>query len=198
MGCLKLHTEKNYTTLKVVYSAVNTSVLEKQEEKNNTAFLEVVYRNAQGNGGGDLGAVGNFIRSQAGSEFSQSLFTNYWQAGGNMTLSQSRFNSIVQAAGRVQSVSPVTLVNGQPGIAKVHSFYGSAEYAKAFGSATIYYNQGGSPVGFNDTYNFNWRWQWGDGSRSIIAEQQTRAVSVAGFFYGAQPFNIKYGIGVRP
>jgi hypothetical protein len=36
----------------VVYSAVNTSVLEKQEEKNNTAFLEVVYRNAQGGGGG--------------------------------------------------------------------------------------------------------------------------------------------------
>jgi hypothetical protein len=60
MGCLKLHTEKNYTTLKVVYSAVNTSVLEKQEEKNNTAFLEVVYRNAQSSGGG-LGTANDWL-----------------------------------------------------------------------------------------------------------------------------------------
>ena len=153
---------------------------------------------AQGNGGVDLGTVGNFIRSQAGSEFSQSLFTNYWQAGGNMTLSQSRFNSIVQAAGRVQSVSNVTLANGQSGIAKVHSFYGSSEYGKALGCGTIYYNQSGTPVGFNDTYNFNWRWSWGEGSRPYLAERQTRAVSIAGFFFGAQPFNITYGIGVRP
>jgi hypothetical protein len=66
MGCLKLHTEKNYTTLKVVYSAVNTSVLEKQEEKNNTAFLEVVYRNAQGGGGTDL--TSQFNQRIAGME----------------------------------------------------------------------------------------------------------------------------------
>ena len=48
MGCLKLHTENNYTTLKVVYSAVNTSGLAEYGEKNNTDFLEVVYRNAKG------------------------------------------------------------------------------------------------------------------------------------------------------
>ena len=54
MGCLKLHTENNYTTLKVVYRAVNTGVLGKQEEKNNTAFLEVVYNVAQSNGGVSL------------------------------------------------------------------------------------------------------------------------------------------------
>jgi hypothetical protein len=58
MGCLKLHTENNYTTLKVVYSAVNTSVLAKQREKNNTAFLQVVYRNAQ-SGGGAPGWMGD-------------------------------------------------------------------------------------------------------------------------------------------
>jgi hypothetical protein len=51
MGCLKLHTENNYTTLKVVYSAVNTSGLAEYGEKNNTDFLEVVYRNAQSGGG---------------------------------------------------------------------------------------------------------------------------------------------------
>jgi serum amyloid A protein len=47
-----------------VYSAVNTSVLEKQEEKNNTAFLEVVYRNAQ-SGGGTWDKVVNAISTAA-------------------------------------------------------------------------------------------------------------------------------------
>ena len=45
MGCLKLtYTEENNTTLKVVYRAVNTSVLKEQEKKHNYDFLEVGYR----------------------------------------------------------------------------------------------------------------------------------------------------------
>jgi hypothetical protein len=151
-----------------------------------------------GSGRLDLGVIGNFIRNQAGSEFSKDLFQNYWQAGGDIALSQTRFKSIVRAAGNIQQESPVTLENGQPGMAKVHSFYTSPLYAKALGSATIYYSQSGKPVGFKDTYNFNWRFQWGQGSRSIVAEQQTRGVSIAGFLYGAKPFDIKYGIGIRP
>ena len=51
MGCLKLQAEENYTTLKVVYSVVKTNVLKKQKEKNKSVFLEVVYSNAQSNGG---------------------------------------------------------------------------------------------------------------------------------------------------
>lgn len=51
MGCLKLHTENNHTALKVVYNAYPACVLEEQAEKNNTAFLEVVYKAAQGGGG---------------------------------------------------------------------------------------------------------------------------------------------------
>ncbi len=152
-----------------------------------------------GAGKPDLGIVDNFIRGYAGSEFSQILFQNYWRAGGDMKLSRSRFSGIVKAAGKVQgSPVPVTLSNGQPGFAKVHSFYASEEYGKALGSATIFYSLAGEPIGFSDSYDFNWRSIWGPGSRSLVAELQTRAVSVAGYIYGAQPFNITYGIGKRP
>lgn len=68
MGCLKLHTENNYTTLKVVYSPVNTSVLAEQEEKNNTAFLEVVYNVAQGGEGSNTLMAGAIVLGGALSE----------------------------------------------------------------------------------------------------------------------------------
>jgi hypothetical protein len=148
--------------------------------------------------GNEISNVGKIIRSYAGSNFSKGLFTNYWKASGDFVLSQSRFDNIVKSAGTIQSVSNVTLANGQSGIAKVHSFYESSEYGNALGSATIYYDQTDTPVGFTDTYDFNWRWSWGKGSRPYWAERKTRVVSAAGFIHGAKPFKITYGIGVIP
>ncbi len=142
----------------------------------------------------DLGYVGNEIRYRAGSDFSKDMFENYWLGKGVVHLSRSRFNDIVSHAGAAGKPRNVTLSNGQPGVARVHSFYGDSNpYALVLGRATIYY-QGGSPVGFQDGYDFNWRWMWGDGSRTVPNELKTRAVSTAGFFYGAEPFNIYYGI----
>jgi hypothetical protein len=136
--------------------------------------------------------VGNAIRDQAGSAFSQDMFQNYWLSKGNVNLSQQRFNSIVKAAGIVKgSPRPVTLSNGQQGVAKVHSFYNSPEYGLALGSATIYYDQAGTAVGFYDNYNFAAK-PWGE--RSYTNEIKTRAVNAAGTAQGATPFSIYYGI----
>ena len=149
---------------------------------------------AQSQGRPDLGYVGNEIRARAGSDFSQDMFENYWLGKGDVHLSQSRFNDIVSNAGAGVKLRNVTLSNGQPGVARWHSFYSDSNpYALVLGGATIYY-QGGSPVGFQDGYDFNWRWMWGEGSRTVHNELKTRAVSTAGFFYGAEPFNMYYGI----
>ncbi len=146
------------------------------------------------NGGGrpDLGFWGNVIRNQAGSEFSKDMFENYWLGRGTVNLTQQQFNSIVKAAGAVYgNPEPVTLSNGQLGVAKVHSFYDSPEYSLSLGRATIYYNQAGGAVGFSDEYNFD-PLAWG--IRSINNEMKTRAVNAAGALYGATPFKIYYGI----
>ena len=113
-----------------------------------------------------------------------------------MTLNPERFSDIIKAAGVVISSSPVILSNGQPGIAKVHNFYHSKEYALAFGRATIYYNQTGTVVGFYDYYNFDPK-PWG--VRSTENEMKTRSVNAVGTLYGATPFSVTYGIiGIRP
>jgi hypothetical protein len=163
------------------------------ENSKTSTYAPIALSTAQSGGGRpDLGVVGNAIRDQAGSAFSQDMFQNYWLSGGNVNLSPSRFNSIVNAAGAVKG-SPwsVTLSNGQPGVAKVHSFYNSSEYGLALGRATIYYNQAGTAVGFYDNYNFDPK-PWGE--RSYENEIKTRAVNTAGNAYGATPFNIYYGI----
>lgn len=63
MGCLKLTYYENPTPLKVVYSAVNTSALAEQGEKNKSAFLEVVYN--------EKGGWDNSTRSQTSNSIWQ-------------------------------------------------------------------------------------------------------------------------------
>lgn len=141
------------------------------------------------------GGVGAEIRGYLTTEFGKAMFDNYWFSHGNVTLSAARFNDIVSHAGRVQSSYPVTLSNGQAGVAQVHSFYGNNNpYSLSLGSATIYY-QNEMPVGFSDNYNFNWRrYLFNSGRRSFGAELKTRMVGTAGFLRGATSFDIIYGI----
>ena len=113
-----------------------------------------------------------------------------------MTLSESRFSAIVKAAKNLPGTNyNVTLSNGKVGTRRVVDFYGSAEYDKALGRATIYYNNKGRTVGFSDYYDFdpkNW------GVRSTGNEIKTRMVYAAGVVYGASPYAISYGIGPKP
>ncbi len=139
------------------------------------------------------GGIGAEIRGYLTTEFGKAMFDNYWFSHGNVTLSDARFNDIVNNAGRVLSRNLVILSNGHVGVAQVHSFYGNNPYAAVLGAATIYY-QGETPVGFQDSYDFNWRWMWGSGRRTVLNELKTRAVSVSGWMRGATPFNIIYGI----
>ena len=103
MGCLKLHTEKNYTALKVVYSAVNTSFLEKQEEINKGGFLQVAYRNAQGNGGwvgpanttnGGIGVLAGAVENLSGNATVLKNITS-WLPGKGMHISLSSVGNVL-------------------------------------------------------------------------------------------------------
>lgn len=59
-------------------------------------------------------------------------------------------------------------------------------YRNTFGTATIYYNQGGSPIGFYDFYNMD----PGKG-RGFIGETLTQGGSL-GYYAGAKDFEIGY------
>ena len=154
-------------------------------------------KSTQNGGRPDLGFVGNKIRDRAGSEFSKDLFENYWQGGGDINISNQRFNSIVnEATSPVGSAKNVTLSNGQSGTAQVFNFYNSSEYSLAIGNGTIFYNQAGTAVGFNDTYDFNPLWF--NTHRSLTNELKTIGVHTAGSLYGAKPFNFSYGVTGKP
>ncbi len=141
------------------------------------------------------GGIGAEIRKQLNTDFGRSLFDNYWFSDGHMNLSKAQFDNIVKHAGIVTFSNPVVLSNGQPGVAQLHNFYGNNNpFNVSLGHATIYY-QDGIPVGFHDNYNFNWRrFLFNRGRRSFNAEIKTRMVGTAGFFRGATPFDLSYGL----
>ena len=120
MGCLKLHTEENYTTLKVVYSVVSTRVLGEQVEKNESVFLEVGYRNAQSNGG-DADAFGQMMNTGA----------VVW-GGAEMGGQYLRQNNAAQAIGRSLGFGTQQTANALRGtlgvVSKVGKSLGVAGY----------------------------------------------------------------------
>lgn len=117
----------------------------------------------------------------------QKFFDNYWTSGGNMNLTQSDMQSIVNTTGRSVNSSTTVTIGGQQYTAKQVNYYGS-EYKYAFGTATEYYNAKGECVGFKDSYDFN------AAARSWKNETITRAVGSVGELCGATNYNITYGI----
>lgn len=120
-------------------------------------------------------------------------------ARGDLTLSDSRFNSIVNYAQNYAgacgvNARSVCLSNGQEGFARTINFYNSKEYALALGRATLIYDRGDNPVGFYDEYNFDPK-VWG--VRSYSNEIKTRAVNYSSYFSNASTYIIKYGIQIE-
>ena len=166
------------------------------EETDNEENLEGNGQSPSQTGRPDLGKLGNQIRSYAGSDFSKDLFENYWLAKGTYYISEKEFTQIAAAAEKAgaKEVKGVKInLNGHEYIAKTISFYGSAKYDKAFGTATMIYDLQGKAVGFYDKYDFDPK-SWGD--RSTSAEIKTRMVFAASIISKANDFNIYYGKGV--
>lgn len=83
------------------------------------------------------------------------------------------------------------VINGSTYYRNSVSFYGSSNYDCAFGTAQVFFNTSGVPVGFYDKYDFN-ALPWG--ARSIVAEIGTSIIGNLGAAHGAKSYEIFYGI----
>ncbi len=105
------------------------------------------------------------------------------------TMSKNEWNAAAhyaqQSIGSSFQCNPV-YINGQIYYANQVSFYNASyDLAQSYGTATVYFNQYGQPVGFKDTYNFN------QGNRGFPAEQATGIIRSIG---SAGRYDIRYGI----
>lgn len=89
----------------------------------------------------------------------------------------------------VESMTPITLENGERGWKAVVSFYepdgkgGNDPFDGLFGDATVYYDAKGKPVGLYDLYDF---------SNDNAAVD---AMNMIGDAAGADSYELKYGVG---
>lgn len=137
----------------------------------------------------DLGSIGNQIRNSAGSNFSKYLFERYWRGKGDYRLSKAQLNHIVKTKKQKTIRNTKEIFNGVEVSAKRISFYGNSKYERAFGVATLYFNNSGEVIGFFDNYNFDAK---EFRIRGLKNEVITRTVGFFGNLYNAKAFNIIY------
>ena len=154
---------------------------------------------------GEMGVLGAAIRSQLESNFAKDLFEHFWMDLGNATLNDEQFSKIVQEAlfgdGRFRDTEGkdinVYTPWGSVTFGKVYSvsFYKSSEYGLAFGTANLYFDLQGNPIGFRDYYDFDHQ---PAGQRSTSAEGKTRAVAKASEIANrGTPYSITYGFAPK-
>jgi hypothetical protein len=132
--------------------------------------------------------LGSAIEALAGSNFEKECFRDYWNGSGNdKTLTPNTFNDIANEAPAPTNVHSVN-INGQSYYEGTVNFYSVPEYDYAFGTATMFYDNNMTPVGFQDDYDFN------KGLRSIVPETITRTINILGSACGASNYSIHYGI----
>jgi hypothetical protein len=141
----------------------------------------------------DLGLEGDVMRGLLWPGFTRDLFDDYWQSGGQgVRLGGPRFKDIADHASTLkpEKVSQVTGPNGEALQARSYSFYGSPDYGRSLGKATLFYDRSGKPVGFYDYYNFDPK---PIGERNLLAELETRGMHALGSWHGAKDFPVYYG-----
>ena len=141
----------------------------------------------------------NLIRDLLPRGFSRDMFDNYIQGKGDYELSPDRFQDIVNAANAMPppKLKDVVGPNGEYLQRRIYNFSDSPDYEKSLGSARLFYDRSGQPVGFYDNYNFD----PAKNKRSTPHELETRAmygVHALGWTPSAKPFQIRYGVYVPP
>lgn len=141
----------------------------------------------------------NVIRDQLPRGFSREMFDNYALGKGDYELSPDRFQDIVNSAASLgQSPKPVPVPgpNGEPLLRRTYDFSQSPDYALSLGSASLFYDRTGKPVGFYDNYNFD----PAINKRSLLHEAETRAVHAIRPLLPAtaRPFELSYGLYAHP
>ena len=162
--------------------------------KEGDCFLYDTINGAEGIG--SLGVLGDVINSNLPDGISQVLFKNYWDGGGDLSLTSVQFAGILmylKSSQTVKDIKATTLVGESgkeyDGFRAQADFYGSDYYALAFGRATVLLNTRRQIIGFNDEYNFDPKPYK---ARSIKNEIKTRAVRIASP-KKAKSFIISYG-----
>lgn len=146
----------------------------------------------------DLGPLWNAVRDVLPRGFSRDMFDNYVQGEGDQDLDPNRFQDIVNTASKLQQPQStvVTGPNGEQLQRRVYNFSASPDYKLSLGSASLFYDQDGKPVGFYDDYNFD----PAINKRSWLHEAETRTMHAMHPLLPAQakPFQIRYGMYVPP
>lgn len=164
-------------------------------EENSKNYIRLKSGNTESDDGSDRGFIGDLIYNNCGSEIEQECFDNYWNGCGNMQLSSNTWSGVSSYAqgyiGSNYQNGTRVIINGKTYFKNSVSFYGNSAYDCAFGTATVYFDSSGNPVGFSDNYDFN-SMPWGE--RSVPAEIGTRTIGALGESHGAANFSIGYGI----
>lgn len=120
------------------------------------------------------------------SPFERKCFSQFWYARGDMELSEEEWKSIKKCIdstgyknGRVYDLETIKYY-----VCTI-SFYDEPEYDYAFGSATVTFLEGGTPLALYDVYDFN---IWA--KRDFISEGITISINVLGRIYGAKEYKI--------
>lgn len=145
----------------------------------------------------DLG-WSNLIRDLLPRGFSRDMFDNYIQGKGDYELSRDRFQDIVNAANAMPppKLKDVVGPNSEYLQRRIYDFSDSPDYRRSLGSASLFYDRSGQPVGFYDKYNFD----PAIGKRKSWPEIQTRMMHAGRSLLpeAAKPFQIRYGAYVPP
>lgn len=142
----------------------------------------------------------NSIRDLLPRGFSRDMFDNYILGKGDYQLSPGRFQDIVDTTARLRQPPSnpvyVTGLNGEPLQRVTYNFSSAPDYARSLGSASLFYDGAGNPVGFYDDYNFDPAVD----KRKLWPEIETRAVHAVHPFLPAttRPFQIRYGLYPPP
>jgi hypothetical protein len=92
---------------------------------------------------------------------------------------------------RPESARQVIGPNGKVLQQRRYNFYALPDYDRSLGKSTLFYDQGGRPVGFYDKYNFDPA-PFGQ-KRALLPELETRAMHMLGAWHGAKDYPIYYG-----
>lgn len=120
--------------------------------------------------------MGGIIYRHSGNNLGKLFFSNYWQGGTDIVLSNSQFAEILICIKQYQVllIRTDTLSSDNSLTACIVSFY-NTPYERVFGSATVYIDSEQRIVGFSDCYNFDTK---NRGARPSRYEFYVRLVSL--------------------
>lgn len=159
--------------------------------------------------------VGRLIRSFLQHDEEKFFFEWYWQGLGNMTLPTPMFTevkSLINSRNDLWKDPISTTFLGQQATKYSFRIPDGHNYDLALGTFTFYVNFNGNVIGLYDEYDFDWHGGLkmkgsslttpipftisntfiGCTDRGFLKEWETRAVSAAGLFMGAQSYTIEY------